>query len=140
MFARVAASRLEPSAGHVGTAHPSASQMAAQDTLQKLWLRGKAGGMAPREQLKAWALREAWLDGKTGTYGMHTWIAERLTKVGGGQPTNVLVKVLLHKIDNDGDWYPGKQHGEKRGRKRVLRGAKALAVARCAQGKKAMGC
>ena len=36
--------------------------MAAQDTLQKLWLRGKAGGLAPREQLKAWALREAWQD------------------------------------------------------------------------------
>ena len=104
-----------------------------------MWLHGKAGGMAPREQLKAWALREAWLDGKTGTYGMHTWIAERLTKVGGGQPTNVAVKVLLHKIDNDGDWYPGKQYGEKRGRKRVLQGAKALAIANCAQSKKARG-
>ena len=41
--------------------------MAAQDTLQKLWLHGKAGGMAAREQLKAWALREAWLDGGIAT-------------------------------------------------------------------------
>ena len=57
--------------------------MAAQDPLQKLWLHGKAGGMAPREQLKAWALHEAWLGGRTETYGMHTWMAERLTKVGG---------------------------------------------------------
>ena len=97
--------------------------MAAQDTLQKLWLHGKAGGMAAREQLKAGALREARLDGKTGAYGMHTWTAERLTKVGGGQPTSVAVKDLLHKIDNDEDWYPGKQHGEKRGRKRVLHGS-----------------
>ena len=95
--------------------------------------------MAPREQLKAWALREAWLDSKTGTYGMHTWIAERLTKVGGGQPTNVAVKDLLHKIDKDDDWYPGKQYGEKRGRKRVLQGAKALAIANCARSKKARG-
>ena len=35
---------------------------------------------------------------------MHTWIAERLTKVGGGQPTSAAVKDLLHKIDNDEDW------------------------------------
>ena len=67
MFARVAASRLEPSVGRVGTAHPAASQMAAQDTLQKLWLRGEVGGMDPRLQLKVWAIREAWLDSKTGT-------------------------------------------------------------------------
>ena len=40
--------------------------MAAQDTLQKLWLRGKVGGMDPRVQLKVWALREACLDSKTG--------------------------------------------------------------------------
>ena len=45
--------------------------MATQDTSQKLWLHGKAGGMAAREQLTAWALREAWLGGKTGTYGIH---------------------------------------------------------------------
>ena len=49
------------------------------------------------------------------------------------------MKELLGKIDNNEDWYPGKQHGEKYGCKRVLRGAKAVAVARCAQGKKARG-
>ena len=88
---RAEACWLEPSEGRVGIAHSPSSQMAAQDTLHKLWLHGKAGGMAAREQLKAWALREAWMDGQTRTYGMHTWIAERLTKVGGGQPTNVAV-------------------------------------------------
>ena len=117
----------------------AAKRMAVQDTLQKLWLHGKNGGLFAREQLKAWALREAWMDGKPGTFGMNTWIAERLTKMGGGRPTSAAVKELLGKIDNDEDWYPGKQYGEKRGRKRVLRGAKALAVARCAQSKKARG-
>ena len=117
----------------------AAKRMAVQDTLQKLWLHGKNGGLCAREQLKAWALREAWMDGKPGTFGMNTWIAERLTKMGGGRPTSAAVKELLGKIDNDEDWYPGKQYGEKRGRKRVLRGAKALAVARCAQSKKARG-
>ena len=131
---------LEPSVGLVSIAPEAATRMAAQDAMQKLWLHGKAGGLAAREQLKAWALREAWMDGKTGTFGMKMWIAERLTKIGGGRPTSAAVKELLAKIDSDEDWYPGKQYGEKRGRKRVLRGAKALAVARCAQSKKAMGC
>ena len=48
------------------------------------------------------------------------------------------MKELLGKIDSKEDKYIGKQYGEKRGRKRVLRGAKALAVARCAQVKKEM--
>ena len=117
----------------------AAKRMAVQDTLQKLWLHGKIGGLCAREQLKAWALREAWMDGKPGTFGMNTWVAERLTKMGGGRPTSAAVKELLGKIDNDEDWYPGKQYGEKRGRKRVLQGAKALAIANCAQSKKARG-
>ena len=81
-----------------------------------------------------WVARQARL-----AFGMNMWIAERLTKMGGGRPTSAAVKELLGKIDNNEDWYPGKQHGEKYGCKRVLRGAKAVAVARCAQGKKARG-
>ena len=113
--------------------------MVAQASLKELWLAGKEGGLSAREQLKAWALREAWNDQNEGVYGMNTWIAERLTKVGGGAPTNVSVKDLLAKIDDDEEWFPGKQYGEKRGRKRVLTGVKALAVVNCAQAKKAKG-
>ena len=113
--------------------------MTDQGSLQKLWLYGKEGGLSAREQLKAWALREAWQENNTSSYGMHTWVAERLTKIGGGQPTNVSVKDLLQKIDDDEDWYPGKQYGAKRGRKRVLRGVKAVAVANCAKAKRARG-
>ena len=67
-------------------------------------------------------------------------IAERPTKSGGGRPASAAVEELLGKIDSKEDKYIGKQYGEKRGRKRVLRGAEALAVARCAQVKKEMGC
>ena len=90
----------------------AAKRMSVQDTLQKLWLHGKVGGLCAREQLKAWALREAWMDGKPGTFGMNTWIAERLTKMGGGRPTSAAVKELLGKIDNDEDWFPGKPNLE----------------------------
>ena len=107
--------------------------------MEELWLYGQDGGLSAREQLKAWALREAWKEHNEGMYGMHTWIAERLTKVGGGEPTNNAVKDLLEKIEGDDKWFPGKQYGEKRGRKRVLTGAKALAVVNCAQAKKARG-
>ena len=55
-----------------------------------------------------------------GTYGMYAWIAEELTKAGGGAPTTQPVKELLAKIDEDGEWFPGKQYGAKRGRKRQL--------------------
>ena len=113
--------------------------MADQTSLQELWLGGKAGCLCAREQLKAWALREAWRQKNTGVQGMLTWIAERLVKNGGGQPTNVSVKQFLDKIDEDDDWFPGKQYGEKRGRKRVLTGAKALAIERCAKAHKAKG-
>ena len=54
----------------VSVAPTAAKRMAVQDTLQKLWLHGKVGGLCAREQLKAWALREAWMDGKPGTFGM----------------------------------------------------------------------
>ena len=86
--------------------------MVAQGTLQKSRLQGNASGMAAGEQLKAWALREARLDGKTGTLGMQTRTVGKLTKVGGGQPTNVAVKDLLHRIGNGEVWYPEKQYGE----------------------------
>ena len=86
---------LEPLVDLVSVAPPAAKRMAAQDNLQKLWLHGKAGGLCAREQLKAWALREAWVAGKAGVFGMHTWIAERLMKIGGGRPTSAAVKQLL---------------------------------------------
>ena len=76
----------------------AAKRMAVQDALQKLWSHGKFGGLWAREQLKAWALREAWMGGKTGTLGMNTWIAERLLEVAGGRPTSATVQELLGKI------------------------------------------
>ena len=73
--------------------------MASQASLKNLWLHGNAGCLSAREQLKAWALREAWKEHNDGTYGMYAWIAEKLTKAGGGVPTTQSVKDLLTKID-----------------------------------------
>ena len=119
MCAHTEACWLEPVVDLVSVAPTAAKRMAVQDTLQKLWLHGKVGGLCAREQLEARALREAWMGGKTGMFGVDTWIAKRLAKSGGARPTCAAVKELLGKIDNDEDWYPGKQYGEKCGRKQA---------------------
>ena len=56
--------------------------MADQASLQELWLGGKAGCLSVREQLKAWALCEAWRQNNEGSHGMLIWIAEELVKIG----------------------------------------------------------
>ena len=96
------------------------------------------------EQVKVWALREAWREEGNGAYGMHTFIASRVRKNRGGKhvgahPTNVAVKRLLERIDGDDDWFLGKQYGARRGRKRVLVGVKAVALCKSAKAIKASG-
>ena len=70
---------------------------------------------------------------------MLSWIAEKLVKIGGGQPTVAAVKEFLYKVDTDDEGFPGKQYSEKRGRKRALTGAKAVAIERSAKAHKANG-
>ena len=77
--------------------------------LQELWLGGRTGTLCALEQAKAWALREAWFLEHESTYGMHTWIAERVKKVGHGSPSNNAVKNFLETVDGDRDCYPGKR-------------------------------
>ena len=59
--------------------------MSDNASLHDLWLGGKDGCLCAREQLKAWALREAWQENNETVYGMFTWIAQRVTKNGGGR-------------------------------------------------------
>ncbi len=68
---------------------------------------------------------------------MHEHNRKKVRKAGGGHPTGDAVKQLLDKVDEDGDWFPGKHYGERRGSKRVLVGAKATAVATSAMAQKA---
>ena len=69
---------LEPLVDLVSVAPTAAKRMAAQDNLQKLWLHGKVGGLCAREQIKAWALREAWIGDKTGTCGLCRELPQRV--------------------------------------------------------------
>ena len=110
-----------------------------QETLRRLWLGGTRGTLCAREQARVWGLREAWNEEQDSTYGLHEHIRQKVKKIGGGHPTGGAVKKLLQKIDEDGDWFPGKQYGEKRGRKRVLVGPKATAIASSAKAQKTSG-
>ena len=122
--------------------HPSSSSvvgMVGQLELEELWLGGPSGHLCALEQAKAWALREVWrADGK-GNYGLCAFIAKRVLKNDGAHPTSHAVWQLFERIDNDKAWFPGKQCGETRGRKRVLTGAKASAVCRSAKAIKRSG-
>ena len=95
--------------------------------------------MSPLETLKAWALRQMYLEEGYPEKGMYVKIAAKVQKVGGGTPGPDAVRKLVQKIEADPDWYPGKQLGERRGRKRALTPQARAAVKRSAEAMKAQG-
>jgi hypothetical protein len=114
--------------------------MTRQEELKELWLGGPEGNLCPREQLKAWALKQVWLEDGKSVYGMYSFIAGKVRKNDGDNPEGQSVRDLLDKIDDDDkDWFPGKLYGAKRGRKRVLTGVKATALCQAAKAIKSRG-
>ena len=107
-------------------------------TLQELWNTGKDSCLSPKEQSRAWALREVYREMGVPEKKLYTKMAEKLTKVGGGQPTSKALLLLFEKVDGDEDWYPGKV-AEGRGRKPVLSGVARSAIKRSAEAMKRNG-
>ena len=60
--------------------------IAQQELLRGAWQGGRHGTLSPLSECKAWALRECWKADEKGDYGLHTFVAKRLNKVGGGFP------------------------------------------------------
>ena len=111
-----------------------------QDVLREAWLGGRPGELSALAEARAWALRECWRDQHESEYGMLRYIAERVEKTGGGNPSREAVRVLLGRIDADPQWYPGKVAAAKRnGPEPVLRAAKRRAVATSAERLKKSG-
>ena len=105
--------------------------------LRDLWLGGPDDRLCAREQAKACALREIWMESKTSTCGLNEFVASRLCKNKNGapvgdRPSSAAMKEFFAKIA-DKEWYPGKQSGAKRGPERVLTGAKKAAAVRAAR-------
>ena len=89
------------------------------DRLKEHWLGGQDNRLCAREQAKAWALRELWLEQKESTYGLNEYVASKLRKNKDGlpkgpAPTGAALKEFFEKIDKDEDWFPGKHNGAKR--------------------------
>ena len=118
--------------------------MASQDTLKELWLAAPEGRLCAREQAKAWALREVWRQEGKADHGLCTWVASKVKKSKNGKPagphpSSSAIEQFFAKVDDDGEWYPGKQTITKRGPKRVLTGAKVTAIVSAAKRLKTEG-
>ena len=79
-------------------------------SLQSLWKEGREGALSPLEQMRAWALREAQKDLGGEEAVNRQKIADRVTKVGGGHPSREAIRKFLDRVDEDPDWYPGKNY------------------------------
>ena len=107
--------------------------MASDDdpTLEKLWLGGRTGTLAPWSEAKAWAMRVVWKDAHKGsTHGLNTYVAGKLRKIGGGKPTPQALGRLYEKMDDDPHWYPGKVYGDVGGRPSALSETNKSIIAR----------
>ena len=51
--------------------------------LRAAWLEGRNGNLSALEQARAWALRAVWKEDGKPEYGMYSYIAKKLTKIGG---------------------------------------------------------
>ena len=118
--------------------------MSSLQQLEQLWLSAPEGKLCAREQAKAWALREVWLEDGKGQHGLYTFVAGCVQKTAngkpqGGAPTANSVKEFFEKVDADPHWFPGKHSGAPRGPKRVLTGVKVTAIVSAAKRLKAEG-
>ena len=68
-----------------------------------------------------------------------SWVASRVVKVGGGNPTKQSMQEFFSKVDEDPEWYPGKHCGGKRGPRASLTTAKRKTLAHCAMAIKSRG-
>ena len=120
----------------------------AQQAMQRFWLTARKGTMCGREQARAWALREAWLDQhverkvarakltRKDLYGMLEFVRKRVFVAGQGKahPTGASLAAFFLKVDRDPSWFPGRKDpgAATPGPAPVLTGVKRRAVAEAA--------
>ena len=94
-----------------------------QEVLRDSWLTAREGTLCAREQARAWALREIWIEtnvqrkvarsklSRTDLYGMIAFVRNRVLVTGKTthHPSTQSLADLFHKIDSDSGWFPGKK-------------------------------
>ena len=96
--------------------------------LRALWHSAPHGRLSPWQQARALALREASRELHAGRTQLQ-WVADRVEKVGGGHPGQDSLHKFFKLVDEDPEWFPGKQHLGKRGRPPLLTPAKRRCIA-----------
>ena len=110
-----------------------------QDLLKKAWHGGRQGYLSPLSEARAWALREIWQEEGKPDYGMLTYIAGKVKKNGGGNPTQQAMSKFFAKVDADPEWFPGKSLQEQFGPPSVITPRNQAIVARSAMAMRARG-
>ena len=107
-----------------------------QELLRKAWTEGRKGTLSALSEAKAWALREVWRSEGHGDWGLMSFVAERVTKIGGGHPQQPAVSKFFAKVDKDPDWFPGKSTQDEHGPAPALSGQAKNAIAQAAMAMK----
>ena len=107
-----------------------------QEVLRKAWTEGRAGTLSALSEAKAWALREVWRSEGNSDWGLMNFVAERVEKIGGGNPQQPAISKFFAKVDNDPDWFPGKSVQEHNGPPPALSGQAKNAIAQAAMAMK----
>ena len=87
---------------------------------------------SPLSEARAWALREVWRDENESEWGMLSYIAGKLKKKGGGNPSVEAVHKFFAKLDADPQWFPGRGYQEQFGPPSVITPGNQAIVARSA--------
>ena len=112
---------------------------ATQELLEAAWTKTIHGKLPPWEEAKAWALREVWRSDHETDFGMLGYVAGKIVKTGGENPSPTAVAKLYAKMDADSQWFPGKSSQEQHGPKAVLSGVKRRSIAQSAMAMKQKG-
>jgi len=107
-----------------------------QDLLRKAWTEGRKGYLSALSEAKAWALREVWRSEGKSDWGVATFVAERVEKIGGGNPGVAAIAKFFQKVDFDSDWFPGKSNQTQFGPQPALSGQAKNSIAQAAMGMK----
>ena len=110
-----------------------------QTKLAALWHGGQRGNLSPWSEAKVWALREVYQDTHEGkTWGLYTYIAGKVEKIGGGSPSREAIRQLCEKMEEDPEWFPGKR-ASMGGRPRSVSAQNEAVIARSAVALKKAG-
>ena len=103
-----------------------------QELLQEAWLGGKKGCLGALAEARAWALREVWQEEGKPDYGLLDFVASRVEKVGGENPSPSAISQFFDKIDEDKEWFPGKRAQVQYGPQPAIIGVKRRRIAQAA--------